>query len=307
MKKNEYILYFIIIYILLNMVLFPQIYINATLNGITAWAINVLPSLLPFVFFTKIITNLNQNKKKKLLFEKPTRYLFNTPAISLYTFFTSIISGYPVGAKMTADLYEGGKISKSEAFKMSSFCSTSGPMFIIGAVGVGMLKNVAYGYIIFFSHIIGAFINGIIYKNLKLKNDKKNTENEKITSKINFSNIVLDSALSLISVGVIIAIFFVVITSLSPILNLFSSGVASFLAGLIEITKGCNDISFSLSGITCILSCTFVISFGGFSTAIQSLTMLNKLEMPLWLFLLQKLTHAICSTLIALIIFFIFL
>ncbi len=307
MKKNEYILYFIIIYILLNMVLFPQIYINATLNGITAWAINVLPSLLPFVFFTKIITNLNQNKKKKLLFEKPTRYLFNTPAISLYTFFTSIISGYPVGAKMTADLYEGGKISKSEAFRMSSFCSTSGPMFIIGAVGVGMLKNVAYGYIIFFSHIIGAFINGIIYRNLKLKNDKKNTENEKITSKINFSNIVLDSALSLISVGVIIAIFFVVITSLSPILNLFSSGVASFLAGLIEITKGCNDISFSLSGITCILSCTFVISFGGFSTAIQSLTMLNKLEMPLWLFLLQKLTHAICSTLIALIIFFIFL
>ena len=289
------------------MVLFPQIYINATLNGITAWAINVLPSLLPFVFFTKIITNLNQNKKKKLLFEKPTRYLFNTPAISLYTFFTSIISGYPVGAKMTADLYEGGKISKSEAFRMSSFCSTSGPMFIIGAVGVGMLKNVAYGYIIFFSHIIGAFINGIIYINLKLKNDKKNTENEKITSKINFSNIVLDSALSLISVGVIIAIFFVVITSFSPILNLFSSGVASFLAGLIEITKGCNDISFSLSGITCILSCTFVISFGGFSTAIQSLTMLNKLEMPLWLFLLQKLTHAICSTLIALIIFFIFL
>ena len=307
MKKNEYIFYFIIIYILLNMVLFPQIYINATLNGITAWAINVLPSLLPFVFFTKIITNLNQNKKKKLLFEKPTRYLFNTPAISLYTFFTSIISGYPVGAKMTADLYEGGKISKSEAFRMSSFCSTSGPMFIIGAVGVGMLKNVAYGYIIFFSHIIGAFINGIIYRNLKLKNDKKNTENEKITSKINFSNIVLDSALSLISVGVIIAIFFVVITSLSPILNLFSSGVASFLAGLIEITKGCNDISFSLSGLTCILSCTFVISFGGFSTAIQSLTMLNKLEMPLWLFLLQKLTHAICSTLIALIIFFIFL
>lgn len=307
MKKNEYILYFIIIYILLNMVLFPQIYINATLNGITAWAINVLPSLLPFVFFTKIITNLNQNKKKKLLFEKPTRYLFNTPAISLYTFFTSIISGYPVGAKMTADLYEGGKISKSEAFRMSSFCSTSGPMFIIGAVGVGMLKNIAYGYIIFFSHIIGAFINGIIYRNLKLKNDKKNTEKEKITSKINFSNIVLDSALSLISVGVIIAIFFVVITSLSPILNLFSSGVASFLAGLIEITKGCNDISFSLSGLTCILSCTFVISFGGFSTAIQSLTMLNKLEMPLWLFLLQKLTHAICSTLIALIIFFIFL
>lgn len=300
MKKYNVFLSIFIVYILLNMIIFPELYIGQALDGISAWAFNVLPSVLPFIFFTKILSSLGIIEKFSNLFKKPTKVLFNTPSISSYVFLTSIISGYPVGAKMTADLYESGKITRSEAYKMTSFCSTSGPMFIIGAVGIGMLKNTTYGYIIFFAHILGSLLNGLLYRKLKVNNDGYSSHSiEKKSQQGDLASIVLDSALSIISVGTIIAIFFIVITSLLPLFNLMPSPIACILEGIVEITRGCIDISSSLSGISTILSCTFIISFGGISTILQSITMLSRLKMPVKLFVLQKLSHAILSTIIA--------
>ena len=305
MKKYSIFLSIFIIYIIINMVIFPSLYINVTLNGISAWAFNVLPSVLPFIFFTKVLTSLGIVEKFSNLFKKSCNKLFKTPPVSSYVFITSMISGYPVGAKMTADLYLSSKITKSDAFKMTSFCSTSGPMFIIGAVGIGMLKNVTFGYIIFISHILGALLNGLLYRNIKVKEEK--IEYTEKTNTQNLSTMVIDSALSIITVGTIIAIFFVVITSLSPIFNLFPPQISCVLEGIIEITKGCLDISTNIHGALSVVACTFVISFGGISTILQSITMLNSLSMPIKLFILQKVTHAILSTIISLLLVTIFL
>ena len=299
MKKYNIFLAIFIFYIIINMVLFPEVYMAQTLNGISAWAFNVLPSVLPFIFFTKVLSSTGVVEKISKIFAKPCKKMFNTPAISSYVFLTSAISGYPVGAKMTSDLYLSGKINKNDAFKMTSFCSTSGPMFIIGAVGIGMLGNALYGYIIFLSHILGALINGICYRNITFKNSTSQQPLKQQQNKNDLSTIVIDSALSIISVGVIIAIFFVVITSMSPIFNLFPPQFASIFEGVIEITKGCIDISSSINSVWSIVACTFVISFGGISTILQSLTMLNKLNMPVWFFVLQKFSHALIATAIS--------
>ena len=298
MKKYNIFLSVIVVYILASMLLFPQLYIQKTLDGISAWAFNVLPSILPFIFFTKILTLTGFTEKIGQVFKKPCQKLFKTPPSSAYVFFTSIISGYPVGAKMTADLYSLGKISRSDALKMTSFCSTSGPMFIIGAVGAGMLKNASFGYIIFISHVLGALINGICYRNLKIKDEKIDEKTPRASSSNDLSSIIIDSVMSILSVGAIIAIFFVIITSLAPIFDLFSPQVSSVLKGIVEITKGCLDISLLSGNLWKITACCFVISFGGISTILQSLTMLNKLKMPIKLFVLQKITHAIFATII---------
>ena len=299
MQKYKIFLTVLILYVLLNMVIFPDMYMSVTLNGLTAWALNVLPSVLPFIFFTKVLSSLGCVERVSKIFSKPCKKLFRTSPLSAYVFFTSIISGYPVGAKMTADLYQSGRITKSDAFKMTSFCSTSGPMFIIGAVGIGMLANPIYGYIMLTSHILGAFFNGLLYRNINPKDDGKKTELNLASKKANFAEMVTDSALSIITVGAIIAIFFVVITSFAPIFNLFPPEISCVLEGLIEITKGCIDISGSLSGNIAVIACTFVISFGGLSTILQSIAMLDKLNMPIWLFILQKFTHAVTSTVFA--------
>lgn len=300
MKKYRFILTIFILYIILNMVIFPKVYIDATLDGISAWAFSVLPCLLPFVFFTKVLSFLGTMEGLTKGFSRPVYKCFKTPAVSSYVFFMSIISGYPVGAKMTADLYNAGKITRSEAFRMSAFCSTSGPMFIIGAVGSVMMGSPSYGYIMFLAHVLGAFFNGFLYRNLNTSELPVEKEDNK--AKQDLSSIVLDSVLSIVSVGAIIAIFFVVITSLSPLLSLLPAPLSTFLAGLVEITRGCIDLSATLNARWAIVLATFVISFGGLSTCLQSLTMLDKIKMPVWLFVLQKLTHAILATIIAILL-----
>lgn len=307
MRKYNLFLSIFVLFIIINMIISPALYIQQTLNGISAWAFNVLPSVLPFMFFTKVLTSLGILEKATKIFGHTTQKLFKTPPISSFVFLTSAVSGYPVGSKMTADLYQSGKITKAEAFKMCSFCSTSGPMFIVGAVGVGMLKNSIYGYIILASHLLGALLNGILYRNIKTHSDNdcqkkmvdKPTQND-------LSSIILDSCLSILSVGSIIAIFFVIITAISPLFSIFPSTIASFLEGIIEITKGCIGIANSVNSLWAVPVCTFIISFGGISTIIQSITMLNKLKMPIKLFVLQKISHAFISTLISIIILFVF-
>lgn len=304
MQKYKTFLSIFVLFIIINMILQPQVYIQASLNGISAWAFHVLPSVLPFIFFTKILNSLGTIERFTNKIKAPSNLLFKTPPISSYVFLTSAVSGYPIGAKMTADLYQQGKIKKEDAFKMCSFCSTSGPMFIVGAVGVGLLKSAFCGYIILIAHILGALLNGILYRNLKVKNTSETispTLNH-LNSKKDLSSIITDSTLSILSVGTIIAVFFVIITALSPILAIFPAKTASILEGLVEITKGCTSIASISNGIWGIVACTFIISFGGISTILQSITMLNQLNMPVKLFILQKLTHAILATFICLLI-----
>lgn len=301
MKNYKIFLSVFIFYIILNMVIYPSFYISKMLEGISAWTFNVLPSVLPFIFFTKILSLTGVVEKTSKVFSRPCKFLFNAPSISSYVFCMSIISGYPVGAKIISDLYLDNKISRSDAFKMISFCSTSGPMFIIGTVGCIFLKNATFGYIIFLAHIIGALINGLLYRNIKADN-LLIPQTIKKEREISLSDIVFDTLVSVLSIGVVITIFFVVISSLSPLFNLFSPRVASILEGIIEITKGCTDISSSFGSIGKILTCTFVIGFGGISTILQSQAMLNKIKLPVSLFLLQKFSHAVISTFIAFLI-----
>ena len=58
-----------------------------------------------------------------------------------FPFIMSVLSGYPMGAKVVGDLKRSGEITLREAKRLMSFCSTSGPAFMAGAVGAGMLGS----------------------------------------------------------------------------------------------------------------------------------------------------------------------
>ena len=143
---------------------------------------------------------------------------------------------------------------------------------------------------------------------VKTKNANFQTGKEKSTTKtIDISEIVLSSTLAILSVGCIITIFFIIIECLSPFFNLFPENISAFLEGAIEITKGCLSLSELANVKLAVVLASFVISFGGISTLLQSLTMLQQVKMPVKLFALQKLSHALLSALISTILVLIFM
>ncbi len=75
--------------------------------------------------------------------------------IGAYAFVMGIISGYPVGAKIVTEFKNNGECSKAEAERLLSFTNNSGPLFIIGTVGIAMFGNTLIRHTSFYnSHFV---------------------------------------------------------------------------------------------------------------------------------------------------------
>lgn len=179
---SEKILTFSIILIMGCILFDSQTYAISVTNGLKLFFFAVLPGLLPFMFLCKILSNF-QFKKLSKLSSRIFKPLFGISGNCFYPFFMSIISGYPIGSKITSDLFVQGKIEKHELFKVSMLSSTSGLIFIIGTVGQTMLKSTKIGLIIYFSNIFSAILS-VFFLNLfqKIK-QKKNIDNSMVCKK----------------------------------------------------------------------------------------------------------------------------
>ena len=213
MKNKKDILSVIIIFLIILLIADPKNNIEACFKGIQLWGKSVLPTLLPFFLLTSVLASLGFVQKLGAKFSPLTQRLFRAEGISGYIYLMSVISGYPVGAKITAELYENGVLSRGQAIKISTFTSTSGPLFIIGAVGVGMFGNAKLGYLILLSHIIGAFLNGLIYRNLKAP--VSNCKVSALNKPSFLEDAMYNSIRNVLVVGGYIAVFYMLISMLN--------------------------------------------------------------------------------------------
>ena len=309
--------------IILMLVINPKKYINSCYNGLVVWVKNVLPSLFPFLICTKILTELNFFDKFTKLLSKPTKSIFKTPKIASFVFIISIVSGYPVGAKVISDLYKQKIISNKTANKLTTFCSTSGPLFIIGTVGTSLFGRTLIGYLMLLSHILASLVNGIFYRNKFV--DSYELEYQS-TEQSNFNKIISESMknsiLSVLVVGGFITIFYIIIdilidikvvTFLANIIDNLLSPLniqigESIVCGIVEVTRGCIVLSQSSASnlVKCVVGAG-LISFSGFSIHFQSLAFLSECNINTKFYFLQKITHTIFTIIIAFILGSLFL
>lgn len=277
-SKKQIFASIFVLFLIALIVIMPNLCINSIYNGLSVWAKCVLPSLLPFMFFTKLLTSLQFISTITSKFYKINCKLFNAPKISSYIFFMSIISGYPVGAKLISEYYKMGFLTSKQANKLCTFCSTSGPLFVIGTVGTSLFLNTKIGYIMFFSHIASSLLNGLAFRQLFIDNTKLDYNLQSAESKNLLFDSMRESILSVLLVGGYIAVAFLIIdvfnalNILYPInlfLQLFGLNINTAQAissGIIEVSKGCillAKLDITLTAKATIAS--FLIGFGGIS------------------------------------------
>ena len=188
-SKNK-IITIIVLAICFVFILNPSVYSKSCLNAISVWALNVLPMLLPFFIFTRIIVSICPPKKSVL--DKPFKKFYNTQNGSFLIFFLSVISGYPMGAKLISNMYENKYIDNDDALSTLSFCSISGPMFMIGTVGVSIFHSYKTGLIIMIANLLASIFNGLIFrKRIKSKQiyNKKEDNNFLKGSNLQIKNV----------------------------------------------------------------------------------------------------------------------
>ena len=308
--KSNKIIILLILFVCIIFILNPELYSKSCLNAISVWTLKVLPVLFPFFVFTRIIVNLSEFKTNKM--DKFFNNIYRVPKFGFKIFLLSVISGYPMGAKLICTLNEQGIIQKKEAEKMMSFCSVSGPMFIIGTVGVNIFLSYKAGLIILVANIIAALINGLIYRKDKYVEKEVSYSGKKNDNILSSS--VYDATLSILMVCAYIIISFLIIDVLinlhvidnlsNAICTIFNcpqnfDTIKSSIIGIFEITRGIielNNVNISLTLKTIIAS--GLIGFGGISILLQSLSFLNQLKISTKTIVKQKITQALLCLII---------
>ena len=98
------------------------------------------------------------------LLEPLMRPLFGVPGVGAFALAMGLASGYPIGARITARLRREGLCSRVEAERLVSFTNTADPLFMVGAVAVGMFRIPGLGPILAASHYVSAILVGFLLK-----------------------------------------------------------------------------------------------------------------------------------------------
>ena len=294
---------------------------TAVIDGINLWFACVLPSLFPYFIITTLLSTLKVTGKISNALSPLTKRLFNVNGSVGYALFMSIISGYPMGAKIVSDLKDGGMLTDTEATRSAALCSTSSPVFLIGSVGSLMFKNAFFGLMLFICHIISIVLVGVLFSFYKRK--EKSTANFNAFTPTKLDNLLYDSVYSAVTssllVGGIITLFYLItevllsFNVLSPLTFLFESIIGDkhtaqgLVLGIIESTRGLKTLAGGGITFLSLPVCAFICGFGGISVIMQSLAYLKKAKIKTAPFLLAKLLSAVINFVIGLVFSLLFI
>lgn len=148
----------------LSLVVYPQEALHAALKGMQIFFDIVFPSLLPFFILSEIMLGLGVVHFIGVLFEPLMRPLFNVPGHGAFALSMGLAAGYPMDAVITAKFRRQGMCSRVEGERMLAFTNTADPLFIFGAVAVGMFGMQWLGAKLAVAHYLGALAVGLIFR-----------------------------------------------------------------------------------------------------------------------------------------------
>lgn len=256
---------------ILCLILFSETAVSSARKGLSLWFDVVFPSLFPFFVASEILSMTGFTRVIGVLLEPVMRPLFNVPGCGSFAFAMGITSGYPVGAKITAAMRDEKLLTRVEAERLLAFTNNSGPLFIVGAVSVGMLGKPEMGIFLLVCHILACITVGLVFRFYK-RNSRGTPANyhnllprfrkelaamrKNLTSNIGgvLGDAVKNSIATLLSIGGFIILFSVIINLL------LKMGLIDFLSGAAALALAPMGVGHEL--ITPLISGFFEITTG---------------------------------------------
>ena len=287
------------------MLIFPQAVFSGAEEGLLLWFQIIFPTLFPFLVVTSLLLSSGGLNLITRLFGGLFRRIFRVTQNGAFAVLAGFLCGYPMGAKVTADLLRAEKISDREARYLLSFCNNTSPVFIINFIvwkTFGderlMLPTLL---ILIGSPVLMSFIFRRIY--LKGRHPFPEPSAALKEKKTRFDFSVLDSCMmnsfeAIVKVGGYIILFSVLLSLLEELSGQHSILMAA--APALEVTNGILLLSSSVSDpglrYAAVLGLT---SFGGLCSAAQTKCMLERTGLSAIPYIIQKLTTAAAASLLS--------
>ena len=314
---KENLLSILFILFTISLVIFSKSNLPAATSGLKLWANAVVPSLFPFFVATELLSRTNVISILGSFLNCIMRPVFNVPGEGSFPFIMGIISGYPTGAKIVSKFKTDGVCTSVEAERLLAFTNNSGPLFILGTVGISLFGNIEIGILLLITHVLACITVGFIFRFWKYNSSSnvsptsKSTQKQNTTSFSSLGKIMGESITSATRTVVLIGGFVVIFSVIISIVN--SSGILSllckilgpisqvlkinpefssgFISGIIELTNGVNIISSvpeKALSINIIL-CAFLLGFGGISVILQVFSIVSEANISIKPYIIGKL------------------
>lgn len=304
MKKYSNLIIVMITFIILILILFnKEIVSNTIITSFYIWFNTLVPSMLPMFILSDILINYNfisfiPNKITNIISK-----IFNISKGAVLVLFISLIAGFPSNGVAIKSSYDLKLISKEEASHLLLFVHFANPLFILQTIGIFYLNNNSFGIIILISHVLSAFLIGVILrnKNHPTKNNyiSKNNKSQSFTTI--FSSSIKKSINTLLMVSGTVTSFLIISTLICHIFDL-NVYLETFVKGTLEMTMGLSSLSnLLICDIYKVVLSTAIISFGGLSIHLQVASVID--DIPYTNYLKGRLLHLVISSLTSFLIF----
>jgi sporulation integral membrane protein YlbJ len=320
----------------LGVICYPAASFQAAQRGLQTWWEIVVPSLLPFFIIAELLMNLGFVAFLGTLMNPTMRPLFNLPGSSGFILAVSYLSGFPLCAILCNKLRRENQCTKNEGERLLAFTSNASPLFMLGAVSMGMYHNPALGPIIAGIHYLSNFICGLILKIFSTPQPFAAQERHILRNALNcfaassqlktknfgqlLGETVRNATLTLLTVGGFITFFSVIVGLfqeagiLNLLLKLFSPLMALFdidgsllqgiFVGFFEITIGIQIISQSSSSLFAqILGIETLLAWNGLAIQAQITGMLADSDLHTRKYYLARLLQIPIAILITFMVF----
>lgn len=314
------------------LVFYPELAFSAALRGLRIWWFVVFPALLPFFIAGQVLMALGAVHFLGVLLERFMRPLFNVPGVGAFVVAMGLASGYPIGAVLTAKLYRDGQVNTAEAERLMSFCNTADPLFMAGAVAVGMFGNASLAGAIMASHYLGALGTGLVLRLHRAREASPEAAAEvrgglwvrACTALVDarrrdgrafgqiLGDAVRESVNTLLLVGGFIILFAVIIDILGKMgvvgaastglawvlqpLGVTSAGASSLVSGFFEITIGTKAASQAAAPLLQrLMLCNAIIAWSGISVLAQVAAVTQGTGISLRPYVLARMLQAVLA------------
>ena len=282
----------------------PRKVFSGAEDGLLLWFNIVFPTLFPFMLVSGLMMAGGGLSVISGFFGKVLGRIFAVSDSGAFAVLTGFLCGYPMGAKMTADLLRSGRITKSEGQYLLSFCNNTSPAFIINFVvwkTLGREDLLIPSLVILFG--VPVFLS-FFFRRLYLKRQRyfqaperaRDTSGRTLDFSV-FDTCMMDSFGAIVKVGGYIIAFSILLSLCRDIGDL---PAVNFLLPSLEITNGVVMLRESIQELRlCYPLIMGLTSFGGFCSVAQTECMLRGTGIPILPYLAQKLAAAAAASFLA--------
>ncbi len=314
------------------MVLYPETAFSASQSGLVVWWEVVFPALLPFFIGAQLLMGLGVVHFMGVIMEPLMRPLFNIPGSGSFVTAMGLASGYPIGSVLTGTLRREGMLTRAEGERLFSFSNTADPLFMAGAVAVGMFGIPEVAGVIMAAHYLSCLVVGLglrFYQpNAPITRDESHRAGTVLGRSLRamnrarakdgrpFGQILGDSIRTSINTLLLIGGFIILFSVIIQVMNrvgmvaIMASGLVPLLSvvgldpavtgslinGLFEITLGTQQAgAASAPLLDRLVAASMVIAWSGLSVHAQVAAMIHGTDMSVKPYVISRFFHAILA------------